>query len=63
MLDPNSDTINFIDKIQHCSWFKYGANGRPKKHEEENKTISHVTINDITLILHIVAERKMITER
>ncbi|AES98964.2 hypothetical protein MTR_5g075080 [Medicago truncatula] len=51
MLHPNPDTRISIDKIQYCTWFKYEANGRPKKHEEENKTISHVTINDVASIL------------
>ncbi|XP_004490705.1 CBL-interacting serine/threonine-protein kinase 2-like [Cicer arietinum] len=46
MLDPNPDTRISIDKIKRCSWFKYGANGRQKKDEGENKTtLSCVTTN------------------
>jgi len=45
MLDPNPDTRISIDKIKHCSWFKYGSNGRPKKREEQKKTVSSLATN------------------
>lgn len=37
MLDPNPDTRISIDNIKQCSWFKYGPNGRQKKHHVTNQ--------------------------
>ncbi|XP_061367338.1 CBL-interacting serine/threonine-protein kinase 10-like isoform X3 [Gastrolobium bilobum] len=40
ILDPNPNTRISLPRIQQCSWFKKGPNGKQKKHEVENKTIS-----------------------
>jgi 5'-AMP-activated protein kinase catalytic alpha subunit len=47
MLDPNPDTRICIDNIKQCSWFKYGPNGRKKKQEMENNTISSLATNSV----------------
>ncbi|KAI5434909.1 CBL-interacting serine/threonine-protein kinase 10, variant 2 [Lathyrus oleraceus] len=47
MLDPDPSTRISIEKIKKCSWFKYGPNGRPKQHEEENKSISSLDTNSV----------------
>ncbi|CAI8585966.1 unnamed protein product [Vicia faba] len=66
MLDPNPSTRISIDKIKKCSWFKYGPNGRPKKLEEENKSISSLARNSAAstlLIEGISADTTLIQTR
>ncbi|XP_061367337.1 CBL-interacting serine/threonine-protein kinase 10-like isoform X2 [Gastrolobium bilobum] len=58
ILDPNPNTRISLPRIQQCSWFKKGPNGKQKKHEQSDgvaaearqESVTPVSINAFDII-------------